>query len=193
MASSKDSARQQKELRGLLAELKALPEDWTIKIDSDWRVYYQSPPEEEDKAKGKKKTPPQTFYDHPTLGPLPDPWIVRLCTGPDGKRYPRYFNPKTKRFMKNDPRVDRRVLAKQRESRKGDTMEQAASYVRMKSTTDISIMKRQPISTVSLRDKFHIVKVIDSGEGEIGGMNGGVFVVKEKVQKPPERLMVEKR
>jgi hypothetical protein len=65
---------------------------------------------------------------------------------------------------------------------------------RMPKGVGVEGLPRQRIEKVNLRDKFHILHVLDyPGDGATGGMNCGVFVVKSKNRKPPERLMVEKR
>jgi hypothetical protein len=175
MSKAENEARQQKVARQMLPELDALPEDWIIRVDDEKRVYYVGP----------KK---QTDYNHPTLGPLPKPWIIRYCTEADGKRYPRYFHKETKKFTTKDPRTDKRTLRDQNKSSSGLPALQSHPN---KKGHDLKYFSRQEIGNVSIRDQYDIVKVLDDGEGGVGGMNGGVFVVKSKT--PPYRLMVEKR
>lgn len=52
-------------------------------------------------------------------------------------------------------------------------------------------MNRAPIGTVDPSDNYEYVHCIDMGGGDIGGMNGGVFVVRTK--KNVHALYVEKR
>ena len=171
-------AEQQAFLRKSLAELDALPSAWNIKVSEDRRVHYRNP----DGA---------SFYDHPTLGPLPRPWIIRLCQEADGKRYPRYFNRDTKRFTTKDPRVDKRFLRKQNEASKDSEFGRATSVTTMRRGLKLEHLLREDIKSVDFRDQLYYVKVLDAGDGTLGAMNGGVFVVKWKTGS--DRLMVEKR
>ena len=152
----------------MLPELKALPAGWIIKSDKDWRIYYQNPDN-------------QTAYDHPTLGQLPKPWIIRCCMEADGKRAPRYFHKDTKRFTKKDPRIDKRVLHNQNNSNKGSMLETTMRVHKMEKGVQLEDLQRQEISKVNFRNTFDILKVLDyPGKDATGGMNGGVFVVKRK-------------
>lgn len=186
MASSIESAQRltQDQLKQMLPELKGLPDGWKIKVDNEWVVYYEGPD-------GK------THHDHPTFGPLPSGWFIRFCKDPPGndKRYPRYYDDRKKRktYTTKNPRLDRKVFFEQNKLRKDDELEIAGTLIKTRKNMDLSKMTRQKIGNTNLRSKFHILHVIDDGGGMIGGMNGGVFVVKEKTAKPPEQLMVEKR
>ena len=181
MASTISDAREAKDqaiLRKSLAELNAIPSDWTIKVAEDKRVHYKNPDGE-------------TFYDHPALGPLPSPWIVRLCQEADGKRYPRYFNPETKRFTTKDPRVDKKFLRKQNAASKDTEFARATSVTTMRRGLKLENLLREDIKSINFRDQLHYLKVLDPGDGKLGAMNAGVFVVKWKTGS--DRLMVEKR
>ncbi len=97
----------------------------------------------------------------------------------------------TTKFTTKDPRTDRRTIRDQNRSSSGGPLDTALKTRVTKKDDDLRVLKRQEIANVSLRDQYDIVKVLDDGEGGVGGMNGGVFVVKSKT--PPYRLMVEKR
>lgn len=168
----------QERLRSQLPELQALPEGWIIKVDQQRRFYFVDP------------STRKTHYAHPTLGNLPKPWILRMCSVPGGQRLPRYFNTETQRSSIENPRTSNKVLRANNKSWKQDDLGTAATVNRMKKTWSLKGMKRQPIGKENIRHKYDILKALDPGDGTLGGMNGGVFVVRLKGQ---ERLNVEKR
>jgi hypothetical protein len=168
----------QERLRGMLPELQALPDSWIIKVDSRRRFYFENPETR------------KTHYAHPTLGNLPKPWILRLCSEADGKRRPRYYNQETGKSTTENPRVSNQVLRAHNNSRSENDLKTTASFSKMKKGMTLDSMKRQPILKVNFRHKYDILKALDPGDGTVGGMNGGVFVVRLRGQ---ERLSVEKR
>ncbi len=178
-------------MKKLCPELKALPDDWTIKAVSEnnpaekYHIFFQN-------RKGA------TTYTHPTLGPLPKPWVLKLCSVTDGgsnsrtggkSRIPKYFNKVTKESRDKDPRFSPETLKARVDSLTHEN-NIAGSLKKMKPGMALENMKRQDIGTKDIRHNYDILKAIDPGDGTIGGMNGGVFVVRLKNQ---SRLSVEKR
>jgi NIMA (never in mitosis gene a)-related kinase len=70
-------------------------------------------------------------------------------------------------------------------------LQTAAKRIRNSSTMDIRTLDRQAIKKQNIRNEFQIVHKIDAGDGTLGGMNGGVFVV--RMNGLSNRLFVEKR
>jgi hypothetical protein len=170
-------------LRKLCPEVQALPDGWIARVRPEntpepKRIYFQ------------KLSTAETSYSHPTLGHLPKPWILRMCSNTPGPDVVRYFNRETKQSTIHDPRFDSQIL-KSQEDRQSDPDKRISGAVRkMTAKTNLNDMFRDDIGSKSLRHHYDILHVIDHGDGSIGGMNGGVFIVKQKGQ---ERLSVEKR
>lgn len=162
------------------AELRALPTTWTFTITKENnRVLYQ------------KKSEREQTYVHPTLGALPKPWILRMQIDKT-TRAPSvaYYNRDTKRTSTRDPRYMKEYLDNQSKS-VIRSLSIAANVVLNSRKFDITTYARSPIKSHDIRNQFMIVHTIDSGGGEIGGMNGGVFVV--RMHGNPSRMFVEKR
>jgi hypothetical protein len=169
----------QEGLRKASHELNALPDDWLISIDGSKRICFQ------------KGSAGQPTYNHPTLGGLPRPWILRFCLGTEGKRVARYFNTETTKTRTDNPRHDRGLLKKEAEAQKRRGLGESSTLLKMSKNLPLSVLIREPIRDKSIRNEYHIVKVIDDGKGNLGGMNAGVFVVKKKMS--PNLLRVDKR
>jgi hypothetical protein len=65
MASSKEQG-----LAKFCPELQKLPQGWIFAVDEERCIYFKKP----------YGDPPITTYNHPTLGGLPKPWILKLTT-----------------------------------------------------------------------------------------------------------------
>jgi NIMA (never in mitosis gene a)-related kinase len=169
------------ECRAALAEL-GLPDGWHFRADpdEDFRVFYYHPLKN------------ITTYKHPTLGYLPPGWCVRMCNDESGKRNPWYFNKIKGRRTKDDPRISDESLKARRKNWKDETTKAIGSVTRMTSGTKLEDLKRQPVKNVNFRNKYDRVHAIDEpGANAIGGMNGGVYVVRLKGEF--SRLYVEKK
>jgi serine/threonine protein kinase len=163
------------------AELRALPKTWTFTIgkDVDRRVMFQKKDERE-----------QTYY-HPTLGALPKPWILRLQKDKKtGVSSIIYYNRQTQRNSTQDPRYLKEYLDSQPTS-VSKALSIGASVIVNSRKFDISTYARSPIKNHNIRNQFMIAHTIDDGGGTLGGMNGGVFVV--RMHGNPSRMFVEKR
>lgn len=162
------------------AELRSLPKAWAFAITPDQqRILYRKESERE-----------QTFI-HPTLGELPRPWI--LCVQKDkktGKESVVYLNRDNKATTTKDPRYMKENLDFQSKS-VAKNLSIAANVVLNSRKFDITTYARAPIKNHDIRNQFQIVHTIDAGDGKIGGMNGGVFVV--RMNGNPSRMFVEKR
>ncbi|TVY47562.1 Serine/threonine-protein kinase [Lachnellula occidentalis] len=162
-------------------EYLSLPVEWSIGIDHEAgdRVYFFRDARADEK-----------HYTHPSLGPLPSPWILKLIPNPLKNTFQiLYYDPKNRIKSRKDPRfLDKTLLQHSKNVPKDLWI--AASSQRNKNL-DISQMKRQPIGNKDIRGYFEIMKVLDPGDGSKGGMNGGVFVV--RVKGVPNKLYIEKR
>jgi serine/threonine protein kinase len=161
-------------------ELQGLPNGWTFDItnDAEKRILFE-----------KSSTGERTF-SHPTLGGLPRPWVLKIVQIPDDNTWaPMYFNRSTRTTSARDPRYMRRSLSRHSDSAPRG-LEVAASTIQ-NTGFDLSRMQRSKISERSIRHKFEIVHIIDAGDGTLGGMNGGVFVVRMKGLHG--RIFIEKR
>ena len=161
-------------------ELSELPPGWTFNIaDTDYRVYFIPP------------TRRETTHNHPTHGCLPEPWILKVVENDDGKRRVMYYNPETQKRTTENPRLMASNLAEQ-SNRVSCDLWIAASTIKNSKNHDPRDLKRTPICyDKSIRDQYFEVHAIDTGDGSIGGMNGGVFVVAMKGLK--DRVFIEKR
>jgi NIMA (never in mitosis gene a)-related kinase len=141
-----------------------------------------------DRAWFEGKDGPRTWV-HPKLGPLPDPWILKLVS--DRKNCEMlYYNYKTKETTSKDPRFHRKTLAANAKAVPKE-LRIAASAQKNSAGLDPSKMRRAPIGDKDIRDHYDIVHTIDAGDGKKGGMNGGVFVV--RIRGADNRLYIEKR
>lgn len=150
-------------------ELQGLPKDWRFDITTDdqKRIVFE-----------KTSTNERTF-NHPKLGGLPPPWILKVVQNGDNRSAaPMYYNRKTGECTTKDPRYMAKTLALQSSSAPRG-LELAARTFR-NDGFDLNKMQRAEISKENLRNKFEIVHTIDAGDGTLGGMNGGVFVVRMK-------------
>lgn len=160
-------------------ELNKLPKGWTFNVTQDMRVSFI------------KNSTRETSYNHPTLGGLPQPWILRLVKNHRGQLLPMYYNRETQKQTKEDPRYMASTLARHSD-RIPEDLWIAAATMRNTTKTDMNHMKRTPIDYCrNNRDQYTKVWAIDPGDGSIGGMNGGVFVVTMKGL--ASRLFIEKR
>ena len=107
-------------------------------------------------------------WDHPTLGELPQPWI--LIQTPEGDE--AYYNRLTFVCTKKDPRFMQ--LSTGEASNGPGAM---ASIRRNDSSAPLLCLERRAIRDDNIRDLFEVVKCIDDGEGAIGACNGGIYVV----------------
>jgi serine/threonine protein kinase len=161
-------------------ELRGLPKDWRFDIttDAQKRIVFE-----------KSSTAERTF-NHPTLGGLPPPWILKIVQNAENKiGTPMYYNRKTGETTTKDPRYMAKTLALYSSSVPRG-LELAARTIRNVGF-DLNKMQRAEISKENLRKKFEIVHTIDAGDGTLGGMNGGVFVVRMKGLH--SRIFIEKR
>ncbi|CAG8976674.1 hypothetical protein HYALB_00012065 [Hymenoscyphus albidus] len=175
--ASKETNRKAKEIS---AELRGLPPEWNVDFDNaQLRVVY---------TKGSERT-----WHHPTLGRLPEPWYLKIITKPNGDI--RYYNPDTEEKTMRDPRYTDENLRKVTQTAPKEHQTSASSrrnrdqYGR---PLDLNLFERAPIKNYDYSRDFEVVHTIDDGQGGIGGMNGGVFVVRLKNVKGA-RLEVEKK
>ncbi|TAQ83898.1 hypothetical protein B7494_g7776 [Chlorociboria aeruginascens] len=156
-------------------EVNALPKGWVFKVTKDERRVYFI------------KDNGETSFNHPYFGGLPKPWILMFDTG---KLREVYYNRVTKQKTREDPRYMMETLASQGSQVRKD-LQQAVSMVRAGKDSQLGGRKHTEILDFNNRDQFEIVHTIDDGSGQIGGMNGGIFVV--RVKGLENRLFVEKR
>jgi hypothetical protein len=178
-----DKQKEQDYLRKLCPELQAVPDGWIVRIRPEGssdakRVYFQ------------KLDTKETNFAHPTLGHLPKPWILRLCSNGDAPDSVRYFNRETKESIVQDPRFDSKILKYQSDKQVDPDKKIPGAVIKVTAKTNLDQMYRDDIGTKNIRHNFDIIHAIDPGDGSIGGMNGGIFVVRLKGQ---ERLSIEKR
>lgn len=172
----KDSGKKtvQEKIADSCPEIKRLPKDWRFNVSPDGRIMYQ------------KTTTREQTYTHPTFGGLPEPWILHVTK--DGKV--EYYNRNTKATNTHDPRyMERNIQSGTKYLSEG--MKLAASIKKNRKDIDVTQCVRGDIATHDIRDQFQIIHTIDAGDGKLGGMNGGVFVVVMK--KVENRMYVEKR
>ncbi|KAH6683468.1 kinase-like domain-containing protein [Halenospora varia] len=158
-------------------ELKALHPKWKFRFDpdKDHRIYYY---------KDKFVT-----YHHPEYGALPEPWILKIVTR--GASWTvLYFNRRTKEATHIDPRLAPESIEKNAIEVPNELWITATS-TRNHDNIDLDDMVRAEIQQVNVRPDFELVHTIDKGDGTLGAMNGGVFVV--RMRKLPGKLFIEKR
>jgi len=159
-------------------ELRDLPRGWTYDVTKDRRIFYRKPDGD-------------TTYIHPKLGELPSPWILKLIKQ-DNSLVVAYYNRDENWSSSHDPRfMDKTIQKHSRKAPQG--LSAAARMIKNRINMDISTGRwmREPISKENIRHKFEIIHTIDAGDGKLGGMNGGVFVVRMKGVN--NSLYVEKR
>lgn len=149
----------QLKLKELSPELRTLPEGYVIKVDrsSHSRIYFQ---------KGRK-----TSYVHPTLGPLPDPWIFSLyIIDPEkGTRAPVYYNPDTNQIKDHDPRYDSDHLQQKSKGANHSMATMLSGSVRRNAPGRMEEYARAEIGLKNIRHAFVEVHNIDPGDGTGGG------------------------
>ncbi|KAH8687996.1 kinase-like domain-containing protein [Tricladium varicosporioides] len=156
-------------------ELKTLHPKWKFRFDEQQRVYYY---------KDEYVT-----YHHPELGALPEPWCLKAIPSGDSWTV-LYFNRKTEKITSINPRWDTESInnhAKQAPKELWIT----ATSMRNNNKIDLDDMQRAEIQEVNIRPNFELVHTIDKGDGTLGAMNGGVFVVRMRTL--PGKLFIEKR
>jgi serine/threonine protein kinase len=161
-------------------ELRGLPKDWRVDItaDDEKRILFE-----------KVSTGERTF-NHPTVGGLPPPWILKIVQNPDDKSWaPMYYHRETGESTTNDPRYMAKTLALHSDHVPHGL--ELAAHTIQNVGFDLSKMQRAEIASEDLRHKFQIVHTIDAGDGTLGAMNGGVFVVRMKGLH--SRIFIEKR
>jgi serine/threonine protein kinase len=173
------SAAVEEHMKKHCPELNTLPPGWSFRVDADThRIVFRNPSGE-------------INWDHPTFMPLPHPWILRLMKDREKGEIPVYYNPVTKKTTKQDPRFMPENLKKQA-SLVPERLRISATTTKNKTGMDINHLKRQQINRKSnITSDYTIIKTIDDGQGGIGGMNGGVFVVVVKNTLGPP--FIEKR
>ncbi|CZS88222.1 hypothetical protein WAI453_000643 [Rhynchosporium graminicola] len=168
MPNRKISTQAKGKLRALYPELRILPDDWNFVIDTDEdEVFYYI-------ATEKKEV---ITRDHPKFGKLPEPWMFKMVGEGTGK-VPKlaYYNRETRKTTRADPRFSADTLENLRNmAQRTEGLEIASSLRRSCKAESMADMDRQPIGKTNIRSKYEIMHTIDSGDGEIGAMNGGVF------------------
>ena len=147
-------------------EVRLLPKGWQMKGKSPWnRVTFYRPGASIDNNDGT--------FDHPVLGPLPASWELRK----QGPGQFVYHNTQTGDTVRAGPR---------KVSRPSVTAPAGAIVVR---SSGHGRLRRQETSTQALHDEYERVKCLDDGQGLIGGMNDGIYIVRRKAT---AQLFVEK-
>lgn len=121
--------------------------------------------------------------------------IVLITFRSDGTWNVWYYNPYTREQTMKDPRYTDENL--RRVSNEAPREHQTSSSSRRNRDEygrplDLNNFKRAPIRDDDYSNDFELVHVIDDGQGLIGGMNGGVFVVRLKNVRGA-RLQIEKK
>ncbi|RYP34537.1 hypothetical protein DL767_004249 [Monosporascus sp. MG133] len=147
-------------------EVRLLPRGWEMRgIGKSNRVaFYRS---------DDSKADENGTFDHPVLGGLPRPWQLRK----QGRGQFVYYNAETKKSITRGPR---------KVSRRSRTPPPGAVTVR---SSGHGRLRRLETSLRPLDDKYERVKCLDVGDGTIGGMNDGIYVVRKKLT---GQLFVEK-
>ncbi|PBP25516.1 G2-specific serine/threonine protein kinase, partial [Diplocarpon rosae] len=151
---------------------------WTVDIKTDGVVFFNM----------VKK---QVVTVHPKHGELPKPWVFRAFADDDGYITLRYFNSNTMVKTRQDPRYTLESLrAIQNKASSVEGLEITASLKKPIPDSSYNKYTRQKIGSKNIRSKYEIMHVIDKGDGSLGAMNDGIFVVRIKGH---SRLSVEKR
>ncbi|KAM3074257.1 hypothetical protein ACMFMF_006276 [Clarireedia jacksonii] len=122
----------------------------------------------------------------PEMSRLPDGWIARI--DPSNNRV--YYVQVTGERTTKNPRFDKEALESRLLSIPKELRESAT--VTKNTTGLLQTMRRPALSFVNNRHRYEIVHTIDDGGGGLGGMNGGVYVVRVKGA-GRSKLDVEKR
>ncbi|KAJ8062595.1 hypothetical protein OCU04_009119 [Sclerotinia nivalis] len=163
-----------KMINPLIPEMTNVPTGWEAFLDDNDRVYFRGP----DK---------KTTYVHPMLGLIPKPWHLKVDRSlPNPREY--YYNTHTKERSQNNPRFNEDVMNSQLLGVSRAVRESATLTKNSIGTLEKS--RHSHINNKDIRDQYKIVHTIDSGDGGLGGMNGGVHVVRLKAT---GALYVEKR
>ncbi|KAI5927112.1 kinase-like domain-containing protein [Camillea tinctor] len=143
-------------------EVSRLPPGWKLKgVGESNRVGFFHPQLAKDGT-----------FEHPTLGPLPEDWELRKVSG--GQFV--YHNTATQKSVNDGPRKIPWT----------DSAPPDSIIVRRSS---MGKLHRRETSQIPLHDRYTRVKVLDNGGGQLGGMNAGIHVVKDKAN---GQLYVEK-
>jgi NIMA (never in mitosis gene a)-related kinase len=143
-------------------EIQAVPRQWEIKFEGkNKRVAFY-------RLIGTKLEA-QGTYEHPIFGWLPRPWELRKRPGAEGYYY---YNISTDESVEHGPRKVRRPPSP------------PPGSIRVR-REGMGTLVRQEISRTPLYDKYPRVFTLDAGDGYIGGMNGGVYVVRSTKTKQP--------
>ena len=167
-------------LRKEFPELADLPPGWEFNMGGDGFVYF---------IKNGART-----YAHPKYGYLPKDWKIKMVTTQDSSgKQPMYYNRGTGETTRANPRFQSNELERRNSSfNDHDHMTRTAATVTKSGTVrQFQQMERAPIATLNIRNKYEVVHTIDAGDGTLGAMNGGVFVVRLKGD--ALKLYVEKR
>lgn len=159
-----------------IPEMTTLPPGWIGQLDNDDRVYFIGPD-------GK------STYVHPKYGVIPKPWQLRVDRSVS-KPFEYYYNTDTKVRTKKNPRLNEEVLGSS--LLKISRLVRESATVTKNSQAEMKNKRRTHIKNIDVRQQFDIVHTIDDGAGGIGGMNGGVHVVRYKGALK-DKLYVEKR
>ncbi|RFU28744.1 hypothetical protein B7463_g7597, partial [Scytalidium lignicola] len=161
-------------------ELNELPSGWkwSVKNGGLRQIYFTN------KALNK------TTYHHPKHGALPHGWILQLHEAPGVIPQVQYYNTIHKHRTSRNPRLHNPFKHGQVDPQ-ASVLAIASQSSRARANTILASGHREGIKPYNIRSEFIKVRTIDVGDGTLGGMNGGVFIVRMKgVEK---RLFVEKR
>lgn len=184
-------ARAVRDIR-LLPEASNLPDGWGICMDPKTR--------EIGFWKGKLFT-----HKNPTLGPLPEGWILKLFDDEKKRHELRYQNIVSMKTYTRDPRQHPDAIKKHNSdlqkyfpsNKPGEKNSQqiAGSIRKFVKGDNLNNFKRAAIEDTDITHRYEYLHTIDPGVGAsggegIGGMNAGVHVVR---MKGGNDLYVEKR
>lgn len=134
------------------SELGAVPPGWEILVSPGGggmlpkQIYYRN-------VQTRK-----IILDHPKLGPLPIPWVIRFCSSADGNQVVRYVNPKTMQSTRRDPRWASKIL-QDKNSKLKHSNHMIASYAhKMTESDDMSTMHREEIGNKNTRSQWAFLK-----------------------------------
>ena len=112
-------------------------------------------------------------FDHPVLGALSPPWELRK----EGPGF-TYYNTQTgERLCRGPRKVCRHPVGK---PPPGSVVVRSSGH---------GMLRREETSVVPLHGLFERVKCLDDGQGTLGGMNDGIYVVRHRAT---GQLFVEK-
>ncbi|KAF5875237.1 putative g2-specific protein kinase protein [Botrytis fragariae] len=157
-----------------LPEMTDVPAGWVGQFDNNDRVFFRGP-------NG------YLTYDHPMKGAIPKPWQLKVDRSVSNPRE-YYYNTQTRENSYINPRFKEEIMNSSLLGVSRLVRESATMTVNTDGTLEKS--RRQAIGNKNIRHLYTIVKTLDAGNGAIGGMNGGVHVVRLK---GTGKLYVEKR